>query len=84
MDHLDKAGECRMRDPVEQCGCIGLNVCSMHAPDATARLIAAAPDMLEALKTILAYLPRWKDDEKTRFTIVRWAESAIAKAEGQS
>jgi len=45
---------------------------------ANARLIAAAPDMYEALKTARAILPmeKWADDTKAMI------DSTIAKAEG--
>jgi hypothetical protein len=48
-----------------------------HAADA--RLIAAAPEMLEALEYILAWTPQGWDVEKAR----DMARNAIAKAKGE-
>jgi hypothetical protein len=54
--------------------------------EATARLIAAAPDMLEALKEIANGKP-WQDRFRVFVAIARYqktARAAIAKAEGKS
>lgn len=50
--------------------------------DANARLIAAAPELLEALK---AFVADWSDDtgmSGPSYESVRFAREAIAKAEG--
>jgi len=44
--------------------------------DANARLIAAAPDLLEVLKDLIS-------GEYTDDVILKWAKEAIAKAEGK-
>jgi hypothetical protein len=48
---------------------------------ANARLIAAAPEMLEALNEILANLPG-NTPGAVREIVESWAKPAIAKAEG--
>lgn len=48
--------------------------------DANARLIAAAPDLLKALKDVLEYMPSITAFQRER---IRRAEAAIAKAEGK-
>lgn len=52
---------------------------------ANARLIAAAPDMLEALKTVLKYwawcMPDGPDSTNPIQTVLNTVEAAIAKAE---
>ena len=56
------------------------------AHEANARLIAAAPDMLKALKTVTEFMAcTLEDDEKhPAWDDVRLARAAIAKAEGRS
>jgi hypothetical protein len=46
--------------------------------EANARLIAAAPDLLEALKNLVAFL-----DDQDNFKFTEEARAAIAKAEGK-
>lgn len=52
-----------------------------HAAPADAALIAAAPEMYEALKGILYEFP---DDAEDPFIGLQSARAAIAKAEGRS
>jgi hypothetical protein len=47
--------------------------------DANARLIAAAPELLEALKSVLDMV----SSGKTSLGLVEYARSAIAKATGE-
>jgi hypothetical protein len=47
--------------------------------DAERRLIASAPDMLRALKDMLA----WYDGETPKMTVYQW-RGIVAKAEGRS
>jgi hypothetical protein len=50
---------------------------------ADARLIAAAPELLEALRGLLSAVGVWIDDPSTAlFSAARAARAAIAKAEG--
>jgi hypothetical protein len=60
-------------------------VCNVPGQDdesaATASLIAAAPDLLEALREILA-IPYSLDDQE-RCHIARLARAAVTKAEGK-
>ena len=50
--------------------------------DANARLISAAPELLEALKGLLSHLESWKILETADGDIAR-TRAAIAKAEGR-
>lgn len=63
-------------------GAGGAPVCAVHGKDRTAnaRLITAAPDLLEACELLLIYLGDWNDmEDETCVT----ARRAIAKARGQ-
>jgi hypothetical protein len=56
------------------------------ATEANARLIAAAPDLLEALRDVIGWVPggaaeMWHTDAPTK--AVERARAAIAKAEGK-
>ncbi len=52
--------------------------------DANARLIAAAPDLLEALKIVLVQYGEYQDGQgAAKFHAVNIARDAIAKAEGK-
>ncbi|WP_182422394.1 hypothetical protein [Aureimonas sp. ME7] len=54
----------------------------LHKPDeADARLIAAAPDLLEALRELRGWMPPAGDDRID--ASLRKADAAIAKAEGR-
>jgi hypothetical protein len=50
---------------------------------ANARLIAAAPDLLDALKVVVATLPHMGGSERSTFSLLKRATAAIAKAEGK-
>jgi hypothetical protein len=54
--------------------------------EANARLIAAAPDLLAALKDVLDLLDEWMRDNtgSRELELLERCEAAIAKAEGQS
>lgn len=49
-----------------------------EAAEANAKLMAAAPEMLEALERVAAYLDKEDDQD-----LVRAVEAAIAKAKGE-
>jgi len=61
----------------------GYRVCDVFGPDykANANLIAAAPDLLEALKAI--ELARTTDETKDWLKASKLSDAAIAKAEGR-
>jgi hypothetical protein len=73
-------------------GSNGTLVCMMRegdtAPDqdwsADARLIAAAPELLAALKEIVAYDEGSNDPEDYGYEVLMRCKAAIAKAEGRS
>jgi hypothetical protein len=50
--------------------------------EANARLIAAAPELLEVCKAVLPLLEDWHEDDGRASTMWRKAQNAIAKAEG--
>jgi len=56
-------------------------------PAANARLISAAPELLEALKTALVFVEERVDKNQMaspdKWVLVNWLKSAIAKAEGK-
>ena len=56
---------------------------SIHEAEANARLIAAAPDLLEAAQQVLSH-KRGEDDWLILAVHCRVLEAAIAKATGQS
>ena len=73
----------------------GLNlpvVCVVKGTGADARLIAAALDLLEAAKSMKAWVQHWQDDAKcnlrptdaTMAAALRELDAAIAKATGES
>jgi hypothetical protein len=51
---------------------------------ANARLIAAAPEMLEALKKLTAICPAAREAGSAYWRAIEFASRAIAKAEGKS
>jgi hypothetical protein len=58
------------------------DICRVFATENDARLIAAAPDMLGALKVLV---DAWGDsDAEVARSAIHQAEDAIAKAEGES
>ena len=62
------------------------NVCKTDQAEANARLIAAAPDLLEACKEALNVLEDWDDlnqpDDGPEWLFVTAMKDAIAKAQG--
>jgi|SRR6185437_9026901 len=62
-------------------------VLGIGVPEANARLIAAAPELLASLREILSLAKEWGKNpdyySQAEANIVGFAESAIAKAEGQ-
>jgi hypothetical protein len=73
-------------DKPDAIGSLGYQICAMSGvSDVTlpnARLIAAAPDLLEALKLALPYVEK-APDESENFLIREDIMLAIAKAEGR-
>jgi hypothetical protein len=67
--------------PVADCSC---NHTCRDADEcaANARLIAAAPDLLETLKDLLEVMPPIRVTDKLALEAFAHAEAAIAKAEG--
>lgn len=61
-------------------------VWNLDEADANARLIAAAPDLFEALRSCLAEMEAWELDPEmdTAAEPIRLARAAIAKATGQT
>lgn len=55
---------------------------SVERSHANARLIAAAPDLLEALEGVIPYLEEDPDDEGDYNERIRTVRAAIAKAKG--
>lgn len=57
---------------------------TVNPMEANARLIAAAPELLEALKAMLEaeYAHEWEDYSSEELTVLEKAHAAIAKAEG--
>lgn len=66
-------------------GKIAIALCS--STQANARLIAAAPELLEVLSLTAYHLQKWvngdKTDTKYAFDIIEKAKDAIARAEGR-
>lgn len=64
----------------------GWIVCSTHGPDAehNSRLIAAAPELLEALKSALSQLEQYEADRTGETYNDLQINDAIAKAERKS
>ena len=60
----------------------GKDVAIVYDGDANARLIAAAPELLQALEDIITAIGPYHQDE-VQLGIKRIAEAAIAKAEGR-
>lgn len=57
---------------------------SQNVDEQDARLIAAAPELLEALKGLLLWAQIPDDGSKTAVALKRECEAAIAKAEGRA
>lgn len=71
-------------DVVARIACYGEQSETPEAEKANARLIAAAPGLLEALKVVTAHLASPPPGNQGWNAALNMAESAIAKAEAQS
>lgn len=76
-----------IRSPQNVCLAVVGDVDHYHEPDheANARLMQAAPDLLEALKIVLVQFGEYEDGQgAAKFHAVNIAKEAIAKAEPQA
>lgn len=64
------------------CDCITTN-CNYTASEANARLIAAAPDLLEALRAMVRDFGDCEQEDMDGADVIKTARAAIARAEGR-